>query len=71
MTAPKKQNNVGPWLTRPEAAARARVSSTTIDKWVNLGKLKAYKVIAAGSRSGVTRFKTEALDALLEGGAVK
>lgn len=60
-----------PWLTREEAAARAKVGRNTIERWVESGKLKAHKIVRDGRTRGIVRFKTADLDALIEGGASK
>jgi excisionase family DNA binding protein len=61
--------DASPWLTREEAAARAKVGRNTIERWVESGKLKAHKIVRDGRTRGIVRFKKSELDALLEGGA--
>jgi excisionase family DNA binding protein len=52
------------WLTKREAADRARVTQRTIENWIKWGWLRA------GGTTGRVRIKTEWLDACLERGPV-
>ena len=73
MTIPKSKSKMDvqtPWLTLGEAAARARVSTSTICLWISLGKLKAHKVISKGTK-GITRYRVEEIDGVIERGGAK
>lgn len=50
------------FITRTQAAERAGVAVTTIDRWVRHGQLTRYKVIGGAE---TTRFDQEQLDRLL------
>jgi excisionase family DNA binding protein len=54
-------DQVSPWRTRAEAAEYARVSESTIDRWVRDRKLTKHFV--TGTRS--VRFHTDDLDKLM------
>jgi excisionase family DNA binding protein len=50
-------------ISRKKAAEMVSVHITTIDRWINQGKLKRYKF---GSRSGCTRVSEQELKALFD-----
>jgi excisionase family DNA binding protein len=60
VTEPETGDVESPWLTRAEAATRARVNARTIDRWADEGRLTRHK--ADGLQS--VRFRREELDAL-------
>ena len=51
-----------PWLTRPEAAKRLGIGTTTLDRLVADGLLPGYRMTDKGS----IRFREEDLDAYIE-----
>lgn len=53
---------VSTWLTRDEAAAYARVSVGTIDRWAREGQIVKYTVGCTRS----VRYKTVDLDAMMK-----
>ncbi len=54
-------DQLSPWLTREEAAAYARVTAGTVDRWARDGKITKYRV--TGTRS--VRFLRTEIDACM------
>jgi excisionase family DNA binding protein len=52
---------MSPWLTRQEAAERARVDVRTIDRWAREGRITRHKVEGLQS----VRFTVAEIDALI------
>lgn len=50
-----------PWLTRAEAASRARVDVRTIDRWLRDNKIRKYHTV-----TGRVRISTRELDRLMQ-----
>jgi hypothetical protein len=63
-SAAESFRKASPWLTLEEAAAHAKVGTTTIQRWVTGKILKPYKVVGTTGR-GITRFRASDIDAVL------
>jgi excisionase family DNA binding protein len=61
-------DQVSTWLTRSEAAAYARVSCSTIDRWARDPDIPLTKYTVGGKRS--VRFKRDEIDAVMKSEAV-
>jgi excisionase family DNA binding protein len=59
--------NPSPWLTLSEASEYARVSISTIKRWVSDKKVKPYSIKRTGTKWGSKRFKAAEIDAAITG----